>query len=359
MLLATDLAARRPPRGHDHPHRQRHQLGRERRARRRGLRRRRRPARPDDRRAGRARAVHGRRSTSPPSPRSPAAARPRSTTPPSRPPRSRSGRARRSRSWWRSGSRCRARPTPLDVYRVLRATNPSPYMYLLRLEPAPTGSASTSSAPARRRWSPCATASSPRTRSRAPGGAGPPRRRTSLLEKDLRTDEKERAEHVMLVDLGRNDLGRVCEPGTVKVRSFFSVERYSHVMHLVSTVTGLLRRDRNAFDAVTACFPAGTLSGRAEAARDGDHRGAGAHPARALRRHRRLPRLRGQRRHRDRDPHGAGARRRRLRAGGRRDRGRLRPGRGGHRVPQQGAGGALARWRRPPPCGPRGRRRRG
>src|SRR4029078_5579414 len=65
----------------------------------------------------------------------------------------------------------------------------------------------------------------------------------------------------MLVDLGRNDLGRVCEPGTVKVRSFFSVERYSHVMHLVSTVTGLLRRDRNAFDAVTACFPAGTLSG--------------------------------------------------------------------------------------------------
>jgi anthranilate synthase component 1 len=81
------------------------------------------------------------------------------------------------------------------------------------------------------------------------------------LEKDLRSDEKERAEHVMLVDLGRNDLGRVCEPGSVKVRSFFSVERYSHVMHLVSTVTGLLRRDRNAFDAVTACFPAGTLSG--------------------------------------------------------------------------------------------------
>ena len=82
-----------------------------------------------------------------------------------------------------------------------------------------------------------------------------------LLEKELRTDEKERAEHVMLVDLGRNDLGRVCEPGTVKVHSFFSVERYSHVMHLVSTVTGTLRADCNAFDAVTACFPAGTLSG--------------------------------------------------------------------------------------------------
>jgi anthranilate synthase component 1 len=82
-----------------------------------------------------------------------------------------------------------------------------------------------------------------------------------LLEKELRTDEKERAEHVMLVDLGRNDLGRVCAPGTVKVHSFFSVERYSHVMHLVSTVTGTLRAECNAFDAVIACFPAGTLSG--------------------------------------------------------------------------------------------------
>ena len=100
---------RRPPRGHGHAHRQRDQLGRERRARRRGLRRRRGPARPDDRRPGRARTLHGGRSTSPPSPRSPAVARPRSTTPPSRPRRSRSGRARRSRSWCRSGSRCRAR----------------------------------------------------------------------------------------------------------------------------------------------------------------------------------------------------------------------------------------------------------
>ena len=149
---------------------------------------------------------------------------------------------------------------PLDVYRVLRATNPSPYMYLLRLEAArgalrhrrlqPGGAGHR----ARRAWS-------PRTPSRAPAGGGPREEEDIALEKDLLTDEKERAEHVMLVDLGRNDLGRVCEPGTVKVRSFFSVERYSHVMHLVSTVTGLLRRDRNAFDAVTACFPAGTLSG--------------------------------------------------------------------------------------------------
>jgi anthranilate synthase component I len=149
---------------------------------------------------------------------------------------------------------------PLDVYRVLRATNPSPYMYLLRLEAADgqrfdiVGSSPealvtvldgvvTTHPIAGTRW------------------RGATEEEDIALEKDLRTDEKERAEHVMLVDLGRNDLGRVCEPGTVKVRSFFSVERYSHVMHLVSTVTGLLRRDRNAFDAVTACFPAGTLSG--------------------------------------------------------------------------------------------------
>src|SRR4029079_18710829 len=82
-----------------------------------------------------------------------------------------------------------------------------------------------------------------------------------LLAKDLRADEKERSEHVMLVDLGRNDLGRVCAPGTVKVVDFFTIERYSHVMHIVSTVTGPLADSRPAFDALTACFPAGTLSG--------------------------------------------------------------------------------------------------
>ena len=82
-----------------------------------------------------------------------------------------------------------------------------------------------------------------------------------LLEKELRSDEKERAEHLMLVDLGRNDVGRVCRPGSVHVTDFFRVERYSHVMHLVSTVTGELAAGHTAFDAVTACFPAGTLSG--------------------------------------------------------------------------------------------------
>ena len=153
----------------------------------------------------------------------------------------------------------------LDVYRVLRATNPSPYMYLLRLESTPS-----SKGPAQRfdivgsspealvtvREGQATTHPIAGTRWR-----GATEEEDLLLEKELRTDEKERAEHVMLVDLGRNDLGRVCRPGTVKVHSFFSVERYSHVMHLVSTVTGTLRADRNAFDAVTACFPAGTLSG--------------------------------------------------------------------------------------------------
>ena len=81
------------------------------------------------------------------------------------------------------------------------------------------------------------------------------------LEEHLRTNDKERAEHVMLVDLGRNDLGRVSEYGSVKVRDLMYVERYSHVMHLVSALEGKLRADLDALDAFAACFPAGTLSG--------------------------------------------------------------------------------------------------
>ena len=81
------------------------------------------------------------------------------------------------------------------------------------------------------------------------------------LEQQMRTDEKERAEHVMLVDLGRNDLGRVSDYGSVKVQDLMYVERYSHVMHLVSALEGRLRPDLDAVDAFAACFPAGTLSG--------------------------------------------------------------------------------------------------
>ena len=151
---------------------------------------------------------------------------------------------------------------PLEVYRVLRATNPSPYMYLLRLQsPGESGGpfaivGSSPEALVTVRDGVVTTHPIAGTRWR-----GATEEDDLLLEKDLRTDEKERAEHVMLVDLARNDLGRVCRPGSVKVSNFFSVERYSHVMHLVSTVTGTLRPDRNALDAVLACFPAGTLSG--------------------------------------------------------------------------------------------------
>jgi anthranilate synthase component 1 len=81
------------------------------------------------------------------------------------------------------------------------------------------------------------------------------------LEEELRSDEKERAEHIMLVDLGRNDIGRISEPGTVEVTQLMDVERYSHVMHLVSHVQGKLRGGLSQFDAMRACFPAGTVSG--------------------------------------------------------------------------------------------------
>ncbi|MBN9609426.1 MAG: anthranilate synthase component I [Actinobacteria bacterium 69-20] len=148
----------------------------------------------------------------------------------------------------------------LRVYRVLRATNPSPYMYLLHL-PTPSGEPM---------W---IVGSSPEALVTVRDGAVTmhpiagtrPRGATdeddALLAKDLLADEKERSEHVMLVDLGRNDLGRVCRPGSVAVTDFFTIERYSHVMHIVSTVTGRLAPGRSALDAVASCFPAGTLSG--------------------------------------------------------------------------------------------------
>ncbi|HEV2784010.1 MAG TPA: anthranilate synthase component I [Actinophytocola sp.] len=147
------------------------------------------------------------------------------------------------------------RADPLDVYRVLRTTNPSPYMYLLRLDGFDiVGSSPESLVTVRDGKATTHPIAGTRWRSPDP-------EEDALLEKDLLADEKERAEHVMLVDLGRNDLGRVCKPGTVTVVDFFRVERYSHVMHIVSTVTGELADGKTAFDAVAACFPAGTLSG--------------------------------------------------------------------------------------------------
>jgi anthranilate synthase component 1 len=150
---------------------------------------------------------------------------------------------------------------PIDVYRMLRVSNPSPYMYLMHI-PNETGGTAFSivgSSPealvtVQEGWATTHPIAGTRWRGRT-------EEEDQLLEKDLLADEKERAEHLMLVDLGRNDLGRVCVPGTVRVEDYSHIERYSHVMHLVSTVTGLLAESRTPLDAVTACFPAGTLSG--------------------------------------------------------------------------------------------------
>ncbi|GAA3695775.1 anthranilate synthase component I [Zhihengliuella alba] len=149
---------------------------------------------------------------------------------------------------------------PLDVYRILRTTNPSPYMYLYTLADPDGGEYSI-------------VGSSPEALVTVDGrdvvthpiAGSRPRGATHeddvLLEKDLLADEKERAEHLMLVDLSRNDLSKVCQPGTVEVTQFMEVERFSHIMHLVSNVVGRLRGDATAYDVLAATFPAGTLSG--------------------------------------------------------------------------------------------------
>jgi anthranilate synthase component 1 len=147
----------------------------------------------------------------------------------------------------------------LDVYRVLRATNPSPYMYLLRFEGDESPYDIVGSSPEA-----LVTVAGSRAVVHPPAGTRP-RGATpdedAALAAELHADPKERAEHVMLVDLARNDLGRVCAPGTVDVVDFMRVERYSHVMHLVSTVFGELAEGRDALDVFDATFPAGTVSG--------------------------------------------------------------------------------------------------
>ncbi len=144
---------------------------------------------------------------------------------------------------------------PFQIYRALRTVNPSPYMFFLKLDDLHVLGASPEMlvriSGRKLEYRPIAG-----THKRGADAAEDER----LIEK-LRNDEKERAEHVMLVDLGRNDLGRVSEYGTVKVRDLMYVEKYSHVMHLVSALEGQLRADLDALDALAACFPAGTLSG--------------------------------------------------------------------------------------------------
>lgn len=151
--------------------------------------------------------------------------------------------------------RAELRATPFEVYRALRFLNPSPYMYYLDLGDAQV------------------VGSSPEILATVEDGkvsvrpiAGTRRRGATpaedlLLEQELLADEKERAEHIMLVDLGRNDVGRVAEYGTVRVDELMVIERYSHVMHIVSHVSGRMAEGKDVFDAFRACFPAGTLTG--------------------------------------------------------------------------------------------------
>jgi anthranilate synthase component 1 len=144
---------------------------------------------------------------------------------------------------------------PFDVYRVLRLINPSPYMTFLRY---PDLSIVCSSPEPLLRVVGDEVVSRPIAGTR-PRGASP--EEDAKLAEELLQDEKERAEHVMLVDLARNDLGRVCDPGTVRVEELMIIERYSHVMHIVSEVRGRLSPGKSAFDALKAAFPAGTVSG--------------------------------------------------------------------------------------------------
>src|SRR5208337_895844 len=149
----------------------------------------------------------------------------------------------------------RVHAAPLDIYRAARSINPSPYMFLLELEGFSLVGAS------------------PEIHVRCEEGkveirpiAGTRRRGATMeedlaLEKELLADPKERAEHVMLVDLARNDLGRVCDFGSVQLKDLMIVERYSHVMHIVSQVEGHLAADKTLYDLMRATFPAGTLSG--------------------------------------------------------------------------------------------------
>ena len=144
---------------------------------------------------------------------------------------------------------------PLDIYRALRTVNPSPYMFLLDFD----GVKIIGSSPellVRLEGDVVETRPLAGTRPR-----GATEEEDRAMEAQLLADEKERAEHVMLVDLGRNDVGRVCEYGSVRVTELMSVERFSHVMHIVSDVQGRLRQGLDAIDVLRACFPAGTVTG--------------------------------------------------------------------------------------------------
>ncbi|MFC1586293.1 anthranilate synthase component I [Fibrobacterota bacterium] len=150
---------------------------------------------------------------------------------------------------------CDLETDSIRIYRALRTINPSPYMYYLKFNELEVVGASPEM---------LVRVNNRKADTRPIAGSRPRGRDAEedlQLEKDLLSDEKERAEHVMLVDLGRNDLGRVSEYGSVRVTQFMTVERYSHIMHIVSNVEGILRPEMHCLDALMACFPAGTLSG--------------------------------------------------------------------------------------------------
>ncbi|HUY13694.1 MAG TPA: anthranilate synthase component I [Terriglobia bacterium] len=147
------------------------------------------------------------------------------------------------------------RVAPFEVYRALRVVNPSPYLYFLRMGDSTVLGSSPE----------MLVKVSGRTVEYRPIAGTRPRGRTEeedrRMEEELKSDEKERAEHIMLVDLGRNDIGRVCEFNSVLTKQMMFVERYSHVMHLVSSIQGQLRAGEDSYSALAACFPAGTLTG--------------------------------------------------------------------------------------------------
>lgn len=150
---------------------------------------------------------------------------------------------------------CETDKDPLEIYRNLREGNPSPYMFYIDYEDYQIIGSSPESLVAVRGKEVMTNPIAGTIR------RGKTDEEDLILEKKLISDEKEKAEHVMLVDLGRNDIGRVSKIGTVEVRDFMKIERFSHVMHITSEVVGELREDKNAFDALASCLPAGTLSG--------------------------------------------------------------------------------------------------
>ena len=225
-----------------------------------------------------------------------------------------------------------------SVYRGLRVVNPSPYMYYLDFLDFQVAGASPE---------PLLTVTGDHVSTRPIAGTRPrgaDAAEDAVIAEGLLADEKERAEHVMLVDLGRNDLGRVCEYGSVHVDTFMAVETYSHVMHIVSSVSGTLRRGVGRDGRAALRAARRDALGRAEGPGDADHRRARARQAGRLRWRHRLPQLHRRPGHLHPHPHGRRQGRHGARAGRRGHRGRRAPG---LRVPRvRGQGACCARCRR-------------